>query len=179
MAVNGSITLPILNLSARAYRGSAPECVVVNTKTFVVSEYLNYGFNSMTRFNGVNLIADQNGIYAQDTSSLDDSSYKIKSTIKSGIFDVYTDRGQKLRNAWVNYVSDGNIKLSSVGDETAKREYTLVYNPDADGVREGRIKFERGIRNRTFDFALSNVDGSDIEIESMTITLEPVVSRKG
>lgn len=178
MANDITINLPIITLSTRTYNGSAPDCVVVNTKSFAVTEYLNYGFNSYARFNGANLIADQNGIYEQDTTSLDDNAYSIKSSIKSGIIDTVNGKAQRLRNAWINYESNGNIQLTTKADETITRQYTILYNPDIDGIREGRIKFERGIKDRVFDFKLSNVNGSDIELDSITITMEPIISSK-
>ncbi len=180
MAVNGTVTLPSLNLSTRAFRGSPPECVVVNTKTFAVSEYVNYGFNSMTKFNGANLICDQNGIYEQDASSLDDNAYKIKCSIKSGRVDIWRELKQLLRNAWLNYQTDGDAKLVTTANKTKVREYKLPYAniQDLDDMVERRIKFERGIKERYFDFKIENVDGANIEIDKLTITLEPVIKKR-
>jgi hypothetical protein len=175
------VTLPLLILSARAYKGSAPECVVMNTKNFAISEYLNYGFNSMTRFNGVNLICDQNGIYEQDISDTDNAGiddYKIKSHIKSGQIDVYSGTMQRLRNAWINYESDGDIRLTTQGDNINTRKYLINFD-GKNGINERRIKFERGIRDRVFNFKTENINGSDMEIKSINITLEPLASGKG
>ncbi|MCP3966628.1 MAG: hypothetical protein GY718_09805 [Lentisphaerae bacterium] len=179
--VQGGITLPIITLSIRAYRGSVPNCVVLNTRNFAVSEYLNYGFNSMVRFNGANLIADQNGIYAQDSSSIDNSAYKIKAAFKSGVIGTTVDKAQRLRNAWLNYETDGDVKLTTVADETIRRIYNLPFLniQDIPGIQERRIKFERGITDEYFDFKVENVNGSDMEIDKLTIMLEPIISRKG
>jgi hypothetical protein len=175
-------TLPF-GFSARSYNGSAPECVVMNTKNFAVSEYLNFGFNSYTRFNGVDLACDQNGVYEMNTASTDNSSsdaYKIKAAIKTGRVDTYKVRIYRLRNAWLNYQTDGDAKLISTANKTKVRTYDLPYKniENLDEMVERRIKFERGIKDRYFDFKIENVNGSDIEIDKLTVMTEPIISKR-
>ncbi|MGR3302399.1 MAG: hypothetical protein ACUZ8I_07820 [Candidatus Scalindua sp.] len=176
---NASITLPITTLSVRAYNGSPPECVVMNTKISAVTEYNDYAFNSYARFNGVDLAANQNGIYAQDTTAVDDSVYKIKAHIKTGRVDVYNGTIQRLRNAYLTHESDGDVRLVTVADGTITRKYKLVKPQDSDGIIERRVKFERGIKDRVFDFKIENIDGSSMDIESLLILLEPIIGKKG
>lgn len=178
MANDGTITLPVITLSVRAYNGSPPECVVLNTKTSAVSEYNDYAFNSYARFNGVDLAANQNGIYAQDTTTVDDGVYKIKAHIKTKRVDVYNDSIYRLRNAYLKYESDGNVRITSVADKAATRTYNLALQPAISGVRERRVKFERGIRNRSFDFKIENIDGSSLEIDKFAILIEPIISKR-
>lgn len=172
---------PVIALSSRAYNGSAPECIVMNTKNFAVSEYLNYGFNSMARFNGANLICDQNGIYEQDTSDADNTGvddYKIKAHVKSGTIDIHSDVIQRLRNFWLNYQTDGDVEIVVGADKKATRYYPLPFHSGLGGINERRAKPERGIRNRHFNFKIRNVNGSQLEIDKLTITLEPIVSKR-
>jgi hypothetical protein len=173
-----NVTFPIITLSTRVYKGSPPECVVMNTKNLAVSEYLNYGFNSMTRFNGVDLICDQNGIYERDSSELDNGTYKIKSHIKTGIIDTYTSQINRMRDSYLLYKSDGNIQLVTRADKKATRKYELISGVNANRINRKRIKFERGIKNRFFDFKIQNIDGSQLEINKLTVTLEPIVTKR-
>lgn len=170
-----------LGLSIRAHKGSAPKCVVMNTKNLAVSEYVSYGFNSMTEFDGVYLIADQNGIYVSDNSDSDNAGvddYAIKAHIKTGRIDIHKNNKNKLANAWINYQTDGSIQMVSTGDKKATRTYLLPYHSGLSGINERRVKFERGIRNRFFDFKIQNIIGSQLEIDKLTIMLEPVVSKR-
>lgn len=178
----GSITLPLISLSARAYKGSPPECVVMNTKLSAISEYKDYAFNSYARFNGVDLAANQNGIYSRDTSSTDNAGvddYKIKAHIRTGRIDVYDGMVQRLRNAYLSHESDGDLQFVTKADDTISRKYALVKQQDSAGIIERRIKFERGIRNRVFDFKVENIDGSSMEVDSFNIMLEPILGKKG
>jgi hypothetical protein len=176
-------TLPLFIISARGIQGSVPQCVVLNTKIFAVSNYLNYWFNSFTRFNGVDLACDQNGVYSMDTSSTDDSStsaFKIKAAIKTGRMDTYKERIQRLRNLWLNYQTDGDANVITTANQTKVRTYLLPYVnvENLDEMIERRVKFERGIKDRYFDFKIENVDGADIEIDKITVMLEPVLSKR-
>jgi hypothetical protein len=54
----------------------------------------------------------------------------------------------------------------------------LPYHSGLSGINERRVKFERGIRNRFFDFKIQNVIGSQLEIDKLTIMLEPVISKR-
>lgn len=178
---DASLDLLPLVLQARGYKGSAPECTVMNTKNFAVTEYVNYGFNSMTEFNGAYLIADQNGIYEADTSDTDHAGiddYAIKAHIKTGRVDVHKHNKNVVRNAWLNYQTDGNVQIVSTADKKATRTYLLPWHSGLSGINERRVKLERGIKNRFFDFKIQNIIGSQLEIDKLTIMLEPVVSKR-
>jgi hypothetical protein len=174
---DATMTMPMLTLVARAVTGSIPDCIVMNTINNAVSEYKGYWFNSYTKFNGVYLAANQSGIYEQDQSSLDEEAYPIKAHIKTGTIDTYKDRIQRLRNAWLTFETDGDIRISSRADEQAMRYYYLTFQ-NYVGIKERRVKFERGIRERHFDFKVENINGSDLQVDKLTVTLEPVVSKR-
>lgn len=172
------ITLPAITIIARSYNGSPPECVVMNTKTSSVSEYKDYAFNRFARVKGVDLAANQNGIYTQDTTGLDDAVYKIKAHIKTKRVDVHNGSINRLRNAYLIYESDGDVRISSVADKAGTRAYYLALQPAISGIRERRVKFERGVRNRHFDFKIENIDGSSLEVDKFTIHTEPIISKR-
>jgi hypothetical protein len=176
----GDVTLPLFTLSAMAVKGSVPDCVVMNTINNAVTEYKGYWFNSYTKFNGVYLAANQNGIYEQDLTDTDNTGvddFKIKAHIKSGVIDTYKDKIQRLRNAWLTFETDGDIRVVTRADQKATRRYYLTFQ-DIAGIKERRVKFERGIRERHFDFKVENINGSDLKIDKLTVTLEPILSKR-
>ncbi len=187
-----AITLPMTRLLGIAYKGTVPDTLVMNTINFAVTEYLNYAFNSFTRFNGKDLAANQNGIYELDNTNVDTpkvghvhvppqlhfDEYVIKAHIKSGQVDVYNGTVQRLRNAFLSYESDGDVRMTSVADKAATRTYYLGFQVAISGIRERRIKFERGIKNRRFDFKIENINGSSLEIDGLTILTEPIISKR-
>ncbi len=149
MANSSSITLPIISALSKAYKGSVPSCVTVNTRTYAVSEYLNYSFNGFVYFNGNNIASNQNGIYEIDDSELDEDSYPITFLIESSTIDTYAERIQRLRDSYILYSSDGDIKITTEADKRNTRRYLIPRNSDiVKTVRKRRIKFERGIKDR-------------------------------
>lgn len=177
-AAGAELTFPIFTVIGRSYKGSPPDCAVMNTKNFAVSEYEDYAFNSYARFNGANLSANQNGIYELDDTATDEGTYKIKAHIKSGEIDTYNGSIQRLRNAYLSYETDGDVQMVSRADKAATRKYYLTFQTAISGIRERRIKFERGIRNRHFDFKIENINGSSMEIDKLTVLLEPIISKR-
>ena len=126
----------------------------------------------------MDLAANQNGIYAQDITSVDDGVYKIKAHIKTKRIDVHNGTIHRLRNSYLIYESDGDIRITSKADKVATRTYYLTLQPTISGIRERRVKFERGIRNRHFDFKIENINGSSLEIDKFTVHTEPIISKR-
>lgn len=174
----GDGTLPILVLVVT--RPDLAITMVMNTKTFAMSEYAGYEFNSYTIFNGVAVLGGREGIFEADNTDLDGTNgFTILSRATTGEIDVHSDnRANRLRNAFVNYESDGGVRLSTQADGSVDRAYPIETSGE-DGILERRVKFERGIKNRIFKFKIENISGAKLELESLTVTLEPIQSRRG
>ncbi len=149
--------------------------IVTNARTFAISEYAAMAFNSMAKFNGKYLYAKANGIY--EGGGDDDDGADIIASYKTGSFDINATEVQKLRNAFLNFRSSGDIQLFSVGNEINTRLYNIT-NSTADTMHERRAKFERGIRDNHFSFGISNVNGSSFEIKTAKILTEPIRKRR-
>jgi hypothetical protein len=149
--------------------------VVTNARTFAISEYNAMAFNSMAKFNGKYLYAKANGIY--EGGGDNDDGAEIHASYKTGAMDINATEVQKLRNAFLNFRSSGDIQLFTVGNEVNTRLYPFV-NSTTDTIHERRQKFERGIRDNHFSFGISNVAGSSFEIKTAKILTEPIRKRR-
>ncbi len=149
--------------------------LVTNTRNFAISEYTNFTFNSMCKFNGKFLYAKSNGIYEGGGDS--DNGTNIDASYKTGAVDIYATEIQRLRDAYLTFRSNGDIQLFSVGDEIYTRIYSIIGSP-ATTIHERRIKFERGIKDRHFNFGISNINGSTLEVDSAKILTEPLRKRR-
>jgi hypothetical protein len=149
--------------------------IVANTRNFAISEYASFAYNSMCKFNGKYLYAKADGIY--EGGGDDDNGTDIDASYKTGSIDTFATEVQKLRNAFCNFRSNGDIQLFSVGDKIHARSYTII-NSTVDTIHERRVKFERGIRQRHFNFGVSNVNGSTLEVDSIKILTEPIRKRR-
>jgi hypothetical protein len=149
--------------------------LVINTRNFAISEYSNFGFNSMCKFNGKYLYAKSDGIYEEGGN--DDNGTQIDASYKTGAVDIYATEVRRLRDAFLNIRSNGDIQLFSVGDEVNTRTYPISLST-AGTIHERRVKFERGIRDRHLSFGVSNVNGSTLEVSSIKILTEPIRKRR-
>jgi hypothetical protein len=149
--------------------------VVTNARTFAISEYTAFPFNSMTKFNGKYLYARADGIY--EGGGDNDDGAEIDASYKTGSVDINATEVQKLRNAFLNFRSDGDVQLFSVGNEVNARAYNVV-NSTSGTMHERRVKFERGIRDNHFSFGISNKNGSSFEVKSAKILTEPIRKRR-
>lgn len=149
--------------------------LVANTRNFSMAEYGNFGFNSMCKFNGKYLYAKSDGIYEEGAD--DDNGTQIDASYKTGAIDIFATEVQKLRDAFLNIRSNGDVQLFSVGDELNTRKYNITLSTSTT-IHERRVKFERGIRERHFNFGVSNVNGSTLEIDSIRILSEPIRKRR-
>jgi hypothetical protein len=178
----GGVEIGAAFMVGRAYTGTPPKCLAMNTKNFAVSEYKDFAFNSMTRFNGSDIVAGQNGIYELDDTDTDDTdvdSYKIKCHIKTGMVDTYERVITRMRDAYLTYRGEDDMELSVLADKSSNRHYTIENNYSNDNlIKIKRIKFERGIKNRHFDFKIANIVGGAMEIEKLKIALEPILSKR-
>jgi hypothetical protein len=178
----GGVEIGTAMIVARAYAGTPPKCLVMNTKNFAVSEYKDYAFNSMTNFNGSSIVAGQNGIYELDDTDTDDTdvdNYKIRCHVKTGLVDTYQRVVSRMRDAYLTYRGEDDVKLSVRGDKNSNRHYEIIRNElNLNLIKIRRVKFERGIKNRHFDFTLANFDGGALEIEKLKIALEPILSKR-
>ena len=179
--LTGSVILPIFLLDATASQSaSAPTYypIVMTIETKAVVEYDNYGFNSMTFFNGKYLGANSTGIYDLDGDK--DAGANINAIMSSGIFDLHDGIIRKPREAYLSYRSDGILKVTITEDEDVEREYRL--DKAMETIHDKRLKIPRGVggrqRARFYQFKIENVSGADFDIDSLRLQTEPVPARK-
>lgn len=151
------------------------DTISINTKIIAVTEYTNFNFNSYAKFNGRYIAANLTGIF--ELGGADDNGANIDSSLKTGTVDIYNGNVNRLRDAYVTFSSDGDIKLITVGNETTSRPY-LKTNAVVSKIHERRIVFERGIDDRFFSFELLNSGGSTFDINSLRVALGPVRKRR-
>ena len=143
--------------------------IVMNTRNKAITEYTNYAYNSFCCFNGEYLGASKNGIFGLDGP--DDNGTDIDAHIKTATADVGRGSPKKLRDAWI-VARKGLMTFTVIADET--NEFT--YNADVvdSNLHEERVKVGRGIKGRGFSFILANVDGSNFDIDSISVLTDNI-----
>jgi hypothetical protein len=150
--------------------------MVMNLKNKGLTEYSNYVFNSMCRFNGVHLGATRTGIYNLDSGDTDAGSI-INWNFRTGYLDM-VEQGvkKKVRQAWLSYKSSGDIILTVIQPDGESYEYDLTgYEVYETGLR---VKFGKGFRSRYLAFDVSNIDGSTITLDALKLQFDKVLKER-
>ncbi len=143
--------------------------LVLNIRAFGLTQYSNYGFNSMCRFNNKHFGANGTAIYDLDEGDTDDGTF-IKWNFRSGYIDLEQKQKKKLKQVWMSYKSNGDLMITVVLPDGTEYEYELdeVYE-DETGLR---LKFGKGIRSKYVAIDVRNTDGSDITLDAMKIMMD-------
>ena len=145
--------------------------LVMNIRNYGLTEYSNYGFNSMCRFNNKHFGANGTAVYDLDSGKTDDGTF-INWNFRSGYIDLEQKVKKKLKQAWMSYKSDGDLIVTVVLPDGTEYEYELdeIY-VDETGLR---VKFGKGISSKYVAIDIRNVDGADVVLDSMKIMMDKV-----
>jgi hypothetical protein len=150
--------------------------IVVNTRNYAASEYSGWDFNSFACLNGEYLGANGTGIYT--LTGEHDGATDIDSNIKFGTLDLYEGtvnmpRGKKYpRQLWITHRSDGQLEVEIEGDEEENELFSDRTEITSEDMHEERIKISKGLRPRFFTLNLKNKDGSDFDLDNVSLIVD-------
>lgn len=172
---SASISLPMLQLLANGHSSVSAvyDTYCMNTNTSGLTNYSDYGFNSMTMFNGVALAANDNGIYAL-SGALDDT-VNITSHIKLGIFDFDNAQLKRVDVLYFAYRANGDLTVRVTLDDNEQYEYTLE-STGQDGIYTNRLKMGKGMKARYWQLEVEG-DGTNFVLDSISMQPEALARR--
>lgn len=136
---------------------------VMNANTYAVSRYMQYPFNSFAESQGVQLGATEDGIY-ELTGDTDDGA-QIDAAVLTGRDDFGDSVMKRMLKAYLGLSTDGRMYMTTIANENERRTYELNVNNTT--VREAKIDLGRGVKSRYWQFEITNVAGSDFELEAV------------
>lgn len=146
----------------------------VNLKNMGLTEYSNFDFNSMTRFNGEYLAAGVSGLFA--LSGEDDAGVEIDARVRFGLTDFGIEQLKRLEEAFATYRSAGDLTFRVIIDGGQTYEYPLTATGNT-GMATNRAKVGKAIKSNYWCIEVENVNGASFDLQD--IRLHPVVeSRK-
>lgn len=148
---------------------------VLNTEgEMPVSEYSNFTFNSMAYSPDEMLGCTDEGLYLLEGD--DDAGTAIDAHLTSLMLDFDTSKLKRMSTAYVGYTSTGQLLLKVRSEEQgvyAERWYEARESTAQPAPSQNRMKIGKGLRSRYWSFELTNVDGSDFEVDK--VELYPIV----
>jgi hypothetical protein len=141
---------------------------VMNTETGGLSNYDNFGYDSIAEHNGKLYATSPNGIYEIDGET--DDGRAIDAELQTGFLDFDRDEKKRLSDIYVSYTGGAlecTLEPYTVANGTV---YTYeMEEREADAPRNNRIKVGKGVASRYWRFTFNNVSGADFQIHDVAV----------
>ena len=157
-------------LSDAILSNAALTAYVINLNNGAVSVYNNFNFNSFAKIGDKYYGASDDGIF--ELAGADDAGTAIAASVALGTEDFEMEKVmsaeamKRVDTAYLGVSTDGTVVLN-VTANGATNSYTLTATTQTS-VHTGRLMLGKGVASRYWDFELTNVDGADFTLESMT-----------
>jgi hypothetical protein len=138
---------------------------ILNTENTGVTQYQDYPFNSLARHGDSYLGAGSMGICRLDGDT--DAGAQIAARLRTGVTDFDSPLRKKIHRAYLVLTASGQILFKTVNDEEVEDWYRLT--PRSGPKHNERVKLGRGVKSAYWQFEVSNVEGSDFELESLEV----------
>lgn len=150
---------------------------VMNTDTAGVSWYDNWAFTSMASVGGKVFASGPDGLVVVGGSA--DGVEQIDAAVQYGFYELggYDKSGQpkpseqkkRVVSLWYGYHSDGVLNASVETYGQGYAPFTYAMQPrEANQPRTNRIEPGRGLNARYWRIGVSNTDGCDFEVHSIS-----------
>lgn len=142
----------------------------INLNNIAPTQYTNFNFQSMIRFNGVLLGAGPGGLRkiccGQDDAGVDIDAYFIPATSNFG------SGKKRIRHVYTDMECDGSMQISLTGDgKTTIGPYPIEAKLD-EGPQRRRTKMGRGLQWGYGKFKVENVDGTSFSIDNIMLLID-------
>jgi hypothetical protein len=138
------------------------------------SQYAHYNFNSLCRFAGMNLGANDNGIFKLDDGDLDysapDTSAEIDAFVELPTSDWGIANQKRIRSAHLGIETNGELLLTLTDDEGIDYRYDVV--PDFVANKQHSVRVTAGRNNgkgRYWRIRLDNINGADFSLNNLRV----------
>ena len=140
-----------------------------------MSQYANWNFNSMTKFNGQYLGANENGLFVLSDGDLDGVS-EIPAFFELLTSDWGIENQKRVRSIYVGYETNGRLKFAVKDDDGNETEYILEANHLDNAQHGAKLPGSRKSKGRYWMVKVDNMNGADFSVDNIRIL--PVILGK-
>ena len=133
----------------------------INLKNRAITQ-TTVAFNSMCKVGDTYLGASADGLFSMCGAS--DDAVEIPALIRSGMFDLGTEKMNRFRFFYFGLECDGALKLTLHCDGVEAASYTVS---KTTGVQEIRVPVSRAAQGRYWQWQIENIDGSFFALYSV------------
>lgn len=140
----------------------------MNTRTYGISEYSKFNFNSFFNIGSKYYGCCSDGIF-ELTGDLDGTNQIAQSIIKTGVSDFESQQLKATKDCYVYIRSSGDCTLRLIINEQIDRAGYPVNYDNIDGYHRRRIKVAQGLRGTSWQTEFKNEDGADFSVKQIDV----------
>jgi len=144
------------------------QTIRTNLKINASTQYTNFNYNSMCRFNGITLGAGDDGLFKACCGD-DDSGTAIDAYFMPAMTNLGTLHPKRVWYLYLGYQCTGDLQIEITGDEETTSNPYVVSTTPAKGQQYKRIAISRMQLWTYGQFKISNILGSDFSVDSIQI----------
>lgn len=141
----------------------------LNLKNNAISQ-TSESYNSMCKFGDVYLGASASGITR--ICGYADNGAEIPAKMRSGMFDMGTEKEKRVRFFNFGLETDGELILTIFCEGVQAAQYTIS---KSTGVQQIKVPISRAHHGRYWQWQIENVDGAFFALYSVTVL--PIILR--
>jgi hypothetical protein len=185
--LDGRLVIPALTSTAQAIKAVLTEdeyqAWCMNMRNFGVSEYENFAYTSLCRFQGKLYGTLPTGVFEIDGDT--DDGTDIDAEVMSGIQEYkghqrdpedFSLRIKQSQGAYMNMRLSGEFAVTLLVDEQEERIFTVDGTNDPEGIHRVRVKIPPGIQGLNWQFGFKNINGSNFHLKNYSNM--PVVRKR-
>jgi len=147
------------------------QTVRTNLTNNASTQYANFNYNSLCRFNGVTLGAGTTGLFDTCNGTTDNSA-SIDAYFIPALTSLGTMNQKRLSHMYIGGEFSGNLIVQITGDETNVSPVYTLESKSTEGQQRRRLTVGRGQVWTYGSFKFSNVSGSDFSIDYVQVLTE-------
>lgn len=171
---DGYALLPVTPATIAALNASG---ISLNTKLMGMTAVSGWAFNSFAFVNGELLGATPTGLFVLTGDT--DNGTAIASTVLTGPADLGSAQLKRAEGSlYVGYRTDGDLRIKVITDEDEDAEYTLEHHGH-ETLNTGRVKVGRGLKGRYWQLEITNLDGADFDLDTISLPMADLARKIG
>ncbi len=149
------------------------QTVRTNLKINASTQYNNFNYNSMCRFNGETLGAGADGLF-KACCGADDNGVSIAAYFMPVMTNLGTLHQKRLWYLYLGYQCDDKLQIEITGDEETTSKTYVVNAITGKGQQYKRIPVNKRQRWTYGQFKISNISGSDFSVDSIQLVAKAI-----
>jgi len=146
------------------FQGEQYEGWVVNANTFASSRILGMNANSFCQYQNEYFACANGGIYSMNGA--DDAGSPIEAFISTGNVKPFGQSMSRVFDAYLLMKNDGPMKIRIIVQDTP--DTYEIHDFNASFINH-RVKLSKGLKSVAWRFEISNMEGSDFDLDTFKI----------